>query len=251
MLRRVLIRAATVLAAGAVAVDRLAAAVAGGQVADRMQGTESLARPPAVTFGGGPFLLQALRGRYADVSVIARDVCRGPVLVARIEARLHGVRLGLLDALRGRLGAVAVDSVEATALLRYADLAAALPNRAVTISEDNGRIRLHGAVVLFGQRLAGTALGEIRVEGHRLTVVPRDFALDAGGRAVTLNPALAAALTYSVPINLPFGLRLRSVLPTPEGLIVAAYGTALVLPADAGRAARSGPVGHRRRMYVL
>ena len=190
MFRRVLIKTAAVLAAGAVAVDRLAAAVAGGRVADRIASSESLADPPTVSFGGGPFLIQALRGRYTDVSVTARDLRRGPVLIARIEARLHGVRLRLVDALRGRLGAVAIDSAQATALLRYPDLAAALPNRAITLSEENGRIRLHGAAVVFGQRIAGSALGEIVLDGHRLTIVPRDFTLDAGGRTVALNSTL-------------------------------------------------------------
>lgn len=251
MFRRVLIGAATVLAAGVVVVDRVAASVAGGRVADRLQRTESLEEPPTVTFGGFPFLFQALGGNYSDVAVTARDLRRGPVLIARIEARLHGVRLRLLDALRGRLGAVTVDSVEATALFRYPDLAAALANCQVTISEDNGGIRLHAAVMIFGQRLAGSALGDVRVDREQLTFVPRDFSLDAGGRTVRLSPALAAALTYSVPVNLPFGLRLMSVQQTPDGLLVHAFGTALVLRPDAAEDESRGPVGHRSQMYVL
>ncbi len=251
MFRRVLIKTAAVLAAGAVAVDRLAAAVAGRRVADRIASSESLADPPTVSFGGGPFLIQALRGRYTDVSVTARDLRRGPVLIARIEARLHGVRLRLVDALRGRLGAVAIDSAQATALLRYADLAAALPNRAITLSEENGRIRLHGAAVVFGQRIAGSALGEIVLDGHRLTIVPRDFTLDAGGRTVALNPTLAAALTYAVPVNLPLGLRLRSVQPRPEGVLVQAFGDALVLPAGLGSARVPGRFAATGGKYVL
>ncbi|MEP6463669.1 MAG: DUF2993 domain-containing protein [Frankiaceae bacterium] len=229
MFRRVLVGVAVVLSAGAVAVDRVAASVAGKQVAKRLQTAESLPSTLKVTLGGFPFLTQALRGRYHDVSVTATDVRRGSVLVARIDARLHGVRLGLREALGGSIDAVPVDSVDATALFRYADLSAAVPNGRLTITEDHGRIRLHGATVVFGQRISGSGLGEVSVEANRLTIVPVDFTLDTGGRTMVLNPALAAALTYSVPINLPFGLTLRSVQPRSEGLAVQAVGNAIVL----------------------
>lgn len=229
MFRRLLIGAAVVLSAGAIAVDRVAASVAAGEVAKRVQSTEKLASPPKVSFGGFPFLTQALRGRYREVSVVATQVRRGPVVVDRIDAQLHDVQLGLMDALRGAVDAVPVESVEATALFRYSDLSAAIPNSRLTLSEDNGRVRLHGAVVLFGVSVSGFAVGEIQVQNDRLTIVPRDFTLDAGGRTMALNPALAAALTYSVPINLPFGLRLRSVSPQPEGLLVQTSGSSIVL----------------------
>lgn len=203
--------------------------MAGGQVGKRLQSAESLAVPLTVTIGGFPFLTQALRGRYSDVAVTATDVRRGQVTAARIDARLHGVRLGLMDALRGTVEEIPVDSVDATALFRYADLAAAVPSSRITLSESNGRIRLHGAVELFGQRFAGFGHGEVRLDGNRLSIVPRDFTLDPGGRTIAVNPALAAALTYTTPINLPFGLQLRSVSPKPEGLEVQANGSSIVL----------------------
>jgi LmeA-like phospholipid-binding len=227
--RRLLLGVAVALTAGAVAVDRIAASVAAGQVADRLQSSESLASRPKVTFNGFPFLTQAIRGRYRDVSVSATDVRRGPVVISRLDAHLHGVRLRLVDALRGTVGTEPVDAVEATALLRYADLSAALPNRRLTLADDNGRIRLRGAVTVFGKSLSGSALGQVRVESDRLTILPRHITLDAGGATLALNPALAAALTYSVPINLPFGLKLRSVQPQPDGLLVHTSGDRIVL----------------------
>ena len=229
MFRRVLVGVATILAAGAVVVDRVAASVAGNHVADRLQRSASLPHPPTVSFGGFPFLTQALRGRYSDVSVTAADVHRGPVRVTRVDARLHGVRLPLAGVLRGTIDEVPVDSAEATGLFRYADLSAAVPNSRLTISEENGHLRLHGTTAVFGVSLSGSAFGEVRVDGDRLTIAPQNFTLDAGGRTMALNPALAAAFTYSVPINLPFGLQLRSVQPRPEGLLVTATGSSLVL----------------------
>lgn len=229
MFRRLLFGVAVVLSAGAVAVDRVAASMAADTVAQRLATQESLASPPTVTFGGFPFLTQAIRGRYREVSVVVTEIRRGPLLVARLDAQLRGFRLTLAQALRGTVAEVSVDAVEATALFRYADLSAALPNERLSLTEDNGRIRLHGSIVVLGQRLAGSALGDIRVERNRLTIVPRDFTLDAGGRKINLSGSVAAALTASVPVNLPFGLQLRSVQPQPDGLLVRTSGSSIVL----------------------
>lgn len=229
MIRRLLFGFVLILLVALLAGDRIAARIAAGRVADRLRTQESLSRTPKVTFGGFPFLTQALRGRYRDVHVVATDVERDGLRIASIDAHLRGVHLMFPEAMNGGVSGVPVDRVDAVALVRYADLTAALPNRNLVLSGDHGRVRMRGSVDIFGSRYSGSALGDVQVGSTRLTIVPRDITLGTGGANITLPPEVNAALTYSANVTLPFGLTLRSVTPGTSGLQLHAAGRSVVL----------------------
>lgn len=229
MFRRLLLGLLLLLLIAFVAVDRLAATTAAGKVGDRLRTEESLASTPKVTFGGFPFLPQALRGTYRDVHVVATDVRRGRLRLASVDAHLRGVHLSLSQALRGAVDGVRVDRVDGDALVRYADMTAALPNRDITLRGDKGQLRMQGSVELFGQRYSGSALGVVSVRPRELTIVPRDIRLGSGALNITVPPAVTGALTYTTPVMLPFGLQLRSVTPRSDGLLIRAAGSSVVL----------------------
>jgi len=227
--RRLLSGAVAVVPTGLAAADRVTATVVAGLVADRIRTQEALPTSPTVTIGGFPFLTQALCGTYSDVRVTVAELRRGSVALTDLTAHLHGVRVPLANVLRGSVRDVPVDDADAKALLTYADLTAALPAERLSLSEQDGRVRLHGSVMVFGQRLAGSAVGEVRVEGNRLTIIPHNITLDVGPTSLALGPAYAAALTYSTTLTLPFGLRLGEVAIQPDGLRLSASGQGLVL----------------------
>ncbi len=226
---RRLLAVLVVLAVLLVAADRIAAALAAGKVAAEIQRTVGLRSKPHVRLGGFPFLTQAFRGRYDDVQVMADDVRTQDIRVASIDAQLHGVRLPLAKALAGSVESVPARTASSTALLRYADLSAALPDRRLTLAADHGRLRLRGSVEFLSQTYAASALGTPRIQGDRVSVAPREIQIEAGPAGVATLPGTVAGLTFSQRIVLPFGLRLRSVQVRPEGLQVTARGSDVVL----------------------
>lgn len=236
-MRRLLVTLVVLLALAAGA-DRLAAWTAERRVAQRIQAAERLSRPPEVRIGGFPFLTQALAGRYDDVRVTAYGVRRpsgvagvADVRIDSVTAYLRGVRLPLRTALAGPVTTLPVSSIDATALVRYADLSAALPDRHLSFSAEGDRLRLRGQVTVLGQRYAASALGTLSLRGDQLTVVPRAVSVNAGPGALAVPPALIALLSVTVRVALPFGLRLTAVSVAADGLHLQAGGRDVVLRA--------------------
>ena len=230
-MRRLLV-ALVVLAVLLVATDRIAAAAAARAVAEHVQRSESLPQRPRVTIGGVPFFTQALQGRYRDVRLRVDGRRRGDVRVARMDARLAGVRLSIGAALRDRPAAVPVDHADASALLRYADLSAALPERQLALGEQNGRLRLRGTFTLAGQRYAATAVGSVRLSDDEVTVTPTGLRFDGAAAApLAATPVALARFTFTVRIELPLGLRLSALAVRPDGLVVSAAGSHVTLEA--------------------
>lgn len=222
MLRRLLVLA--VLALVLFAVDRGSAALAGRLVGQRIQRAEGLSTAPAVHFGGFPFLTQVAAGRYTDLQVTATDIRRGDLRIARLTAHLRDVRVPAGDLISGRLSAVPVGSVDAQALVRYADLSAALTGRQVSFRDAAGRLRLSTVVRLFGTAYRLVATGAVAASGARLAITPNDLQASAGGMTVQLAPQFGRALAVAVQVPLPFGLQLSGARVTTGGLVLDAAG---------------------------
>lgn len=236
-MRRLLV-ALVVLAGLLVVADRVALIVAERRVASRIRTTERLASTPTVEIHGFPFLTQALDGRFTDLEVRARGLRPDTeilgadnVRVDRATARLRGAHLRLTDALRGDVTRLPVDVVDADAVLTYADLSAALPERHLSFSTADGRLRLRGEVTVLGEQYAASGLGSLEASGDRLTVTPQGVEVDAGPVGLAVTPGIVQALSFTVHVQLPFGLRLADVRVAEDGLHLSASGRDVVLRA--------------------
>ena len=224
--------AAVVLLALLVAADRIAAAVAGNEVAQRVATSEDLSERPDVTFGGFPFLTQALAGSFRDVRVVADGVVRGELSFRRIAARLQGVEVSVRDALNGDVSAVPIRRGRAEVQLAYADLNRYLAKRRITVRADGTELLLEGFVTVAGQPLPAAAKAEVTVRPDRIAVVARDVRARGGAQA-PLPAAAGAALSFDIPTaKLPFGVKVESVAVAPDALLIAASATGLVVPAS-------------------
>lgn len=229
-----------VVLAGLLAVaDRVAASVASRAVADQVVASSSLASAD-VSIGGFPFLTQAVSGRYDSVSVVARGVAAGEVTVDRLDATLTGLEVPLSEALSGSVSEVPVESVRATALVAYAELARRSGDRQLTVAPAGDRLKVTGSVSVLGQTVTASALSSVRVERGAIVITGESFT--TGGKAApeAISRVLGQRLDLRIPVTgLPYGLQVSGVSVDPAGVAVTAEAGATVLvpgrtPAAAG-----------------
>jgi hypothetical protein len=211
-MRRLLVLA-VVLVALLIVVDRVAAGAADHVVATRIQTQENLPSRPSVSIGGFPFLTQAFRGKYDDVTLTVHHYNRAQVRVDTISVELHGVHVSLGAVFSQHLSSIPIDSANARVLLSYHDMNAYLRPTGVTVSSDgDSSVRMSGSITVAGQRIAtsGTA---------RIEVTPNSLLLQT-----------AEGATVRLPMSgLPFGIRLQSAKATNRGIEVTATAQGLVL----------------------
>lgn len=220
-----------VLAALVVAADRVGVRVAQTEVAKQLQKSADLASRPTVTIDGVPFLTQALSGTYHRIEVGATDLRRGGVHVTSLEAELTGVRVPLADALRGDVTRIPVDSVTATALVTYADLAHESGLVGVTITPSDGEVHVTGRITVMGRTVTATATSRVELRGRSIAITARSLKV-LGQTTPALLGALAGRLDLLVPVgSLPYDLRLTGLSVTTEGVLLQARSGPTVLQA--------------------
>jgi hypothetical protein len=206
----------TVLVLAPVVVDRAAAARIESRTAEASQeGMDTPARPD-VEVHGFPVLAQAASGTLDQVDITAHDIpakdSDRPLPVTELTLALEGLTEPDDDSeARAR-------SAEATAFLSYADVSDAL-GLEVTQGYGTDRIR---ARVLTSLGFEVTATTTVSVaSGNRVAF--KDFTdFKVAGRVAL--PEVGEKLldkVFAEPIalrNIPEGLHLRSVTPTPKGL---------------------------------
>ena len=217
----------------AVVADRVAVGIAEDQVAEQMASKGGLAGTPSVDIAGFPFLTQAFAGNYEDVriSLTAHDL--GQPAGTRADVRLHGVHVPLKSVLSGSVSEVPVDRIDGTATLSYELLAAQLGGDTTLRREGDG-LRITKTVEIAGYTLPLTAAGTVTLDGDDLVVDVQK----ASGAGVDVPGVLVDRvsdlldLRYTVPA-LPFGLKLTSVTPADDGVILGLQATDTVLKATA------------------
>jgi hypothetical protein len=208
-MRRLLVLV-VVLAAALFGLDRLAAFGAERTVAHRLQVDQNLGVAPDVHIGGFPFLTQALRGDYREVSATVRDVRRDNLTITRVTARLYGVHVPLSSVIRQSVHSLPTDRADGEVELSYADVNAYLADRGLRVAPaPDGQVRITGKVSGVD---VSAAVG-VRVSGEDVVL---------GGDPVSV--------TLHLP-QLPFGARLVSARATTEGLLVSATAKNLVVRA--------------------
>lgn len=200
--------------------DRAVVRWAEGYVADQLTEEAGLSGTPDVDVRGFPFLTQALDGRYEDVRISLTADELGQPAGTDADVRLTGVHLPLSAVLSGDVREVPVERVEGTATLSYALLSAELGGDS-TIGPDGGGLRVTRTVELLGYTLPLTASGTVSLDGDELVIDVQE----ATGAGVELPGFLVDEasdlldLRYQVPA-LPFELRLTSVTPAADGVVV-------------------------------
>ncbi|CCK26502.1 hypothetical protein BN159_2123 [Streptomyces davaonensis JCM 4913] len=227
--RRRIIGAGSLVAVllGAVVADRFAAARAESRTAEAFQDGMGTAERPSVRVSGFPVLTQLAGGSLRHVDLTAHDIAADgadrPLPVTRLTVALDGLRTSG-DADQAHAG-----SVDATAFLSYEDVSAAL---GVTVSQgdDPGRVNATATLPLAGDVTVSATVSA--APGNRIAF--RDVQAVDGELLPPLKTLLDKALETPVPLhNIPEGLHLRSVTPTPTGIEARFTGTSVTFrPAD-------------------
>ena len=213
----------------AVVADRVAVGFAEKKVAEQIQTQGKLAGRPDVSISGFPFLTQAFAGKYSDVriSLTAEDLDQPAGTSA--EVSLHGVRLPLSDVIGGNVHQIPVDRVDGTATLSYELLAAQLGGDTALKREGDG-LRITKTVRVAGLSFPVSAAGTVSLDGDVL-VINVD---KASGVGMSIPSPLVRqvsgllGLHYKIPA-LPFGLKVTSVSPGNDGVVVQVAATNAVL----------------------
>ena len=215
----------------ALVADRVAVGIAEDRVAEELATQGGLRGAPDVDITGFPFLTQALAGRYDDVRISLSADQLGQPEGTRADVALRGVRVPLPSVLSGSVQQVPIDRVDGTATLSYDLLAAQLGGDTALRREGDG-LRITRTVELLGQTIPLTAAGTVGLDGNDLII---DVA-EATGAGVDVPRFLVDQvadlldLRYTVPA-LPFGLRLTSVTPADDGVVVRVEATDTVVGA--------------------
>lgn len=204
----------------AVVADRVAVTIAQDQVAAQLEHQAGLAGRPDVRITGFPFLTQAVAGRYTDVEIGLTAADLGQPAGTSAHVSLQDVRLPLSEVLSGSVDQLPVGRVVGTATLSYALLAKEIGGD-TTLRQEGDGLRITRTVEVAGQRIPATATGTVTLDG-------RDLVIDvqhASGAGVQLPDFLVGqisdrlGLRYRIPA-LPFGLRVTSVRPAADGVVV-------------------------------
>ena len=218
-----------VLLALLVAADRVTVHLAEKAVAEQARTSADLSSTPSVRVRGFPFLTQALRGKYGRIEVTATDLDRGGVRVSSLSATLHDVRIPLSEALDGSVTRIPVGSLEATAVVTYADLAHRSRLVGMTIVPEGDAVRMTARATVLGQTVQVSALSAVSLRGGRIAVTAKSIRV-LGQSSPALVNALAGVMDLLVPVGtLPYDLRLTGLEVTPEGLLLEARSGATVL----------------------
>jgi hypothetical protein len=217
---RKLVTALLVLVVLLVVGDRVAVHYVEKSVADRMREDGRLTVTPDVDIRGFPFVTQALRGRYDRVDIHVRDLERNGLTMSRLDVTVRGAKLPL-DKVRTATD-VPVDSLQASGVVTYLELAHESGLAGVTVTPDGDRVKVTGKIA--GAQV--TVTSTLTLKGDRIVVTAQSI----GAGAVSL-PA-GGVLDFSVRVpQLPYGLHLDSAKAYPDGVhLTASSGVTVLTP---------------------
>ena len=214
--------------------DRGGAVLAGRALGEQIRVHQNLAQAPEVSFGGFPFLTQAVAGTYEQVDAHFTEVHGGQGLsVQNLDVTLHGVHVPLAAAISGELQEVSVDSTTADGTITFAGLREAA-NRRLPAGAQGLTMTADGPDTVAFSGAYPTPLGTIDLAGKikieaadgtvKLTVQPESLAKVPAA----VRDDIAALLQRAVVMPaLPLGLRIEAVQVTPAGIKLTATGKQL------------------------
>jgi hypothetical protein len=218
------------LAICAVAADRVSLALTERAVAAQLQTSGGLSARPDVSIRGVPFLTQAFAGTYDDVHVSAAEVTAGGGRLSKLDVTLRGVHVPLSAALSGSVDAVPVDGLRATVLLSYADMAAQLRDRRLTIAPAGDQLRVSGSVQVLGRTVTASTISTVTLSGASVVVTAKRFEVGNAVASRAVTAALAGRFDFVIRVGqLPYGLTMSSLRVRTEGVVATADAAHTVL----------------------
>jgi hypothetical protein len=194
-----------------VAADRIAVSYAQNAIATKIQQQASLSAKPSVTIEGFPFLTQVAARDLNKVDISTSDVREGTLNISRVSATATGVHVN------SSLNQVTIDQISGSALITFADIAAALPaplNTATFTADPSAGP--NGVNVDLGHGLA-TITGQVTLTSPTQIHLHID---SIGGLAGLLGGQLVQKdYTLSIP-TLPAGLQVDKVSVTSQGVVL-------------------------------
>jgi hypothetical protein len=234
-LRKLVVVVVVVLAA-LVALDRVAVYVAEGQIAERVQDSQSLASRPDVSIKGFPFLTQVLRGRYKEVTASAHGIDREGLRLSDVTVIAEGVRVDLGDLVGGSVRTVPVDHARGSVLVSYDDLNAYLAQRVevpkVQVGHSGSNLKVTGSIQLpvLNRTISLSGNARVDISGENVTLLPTAVTALTGFLPDFAQSSAQEALTVRFAIRgLPFGVRLDSAQVTDQGIRFNAFADGLTL----------------------
>ncbi|SEK63010.1 DUF2993 domain-containing protein [Nonomuraea pusilla] len=191
-------------------IDRVAVASVERDLANRIDAVPSLSGTSAVSIEGIPFLTQAVSGRCPEVRFDLGTFSYGSVQVRNVRGAAYDVTAPLADVLRNQ-ARVQAGRVSISGTLSRATIDAFAPS-GVKIGGNGRRLTASGEVTIGANKVKFNA--ELRVE-----VTDGKIRLQAEKiQGVPLPDQVAQLISYPIPFNLPFDVKLTGVRSLPEGL---------------------------------
>ncbi|MET3804510.1 hypothetical protein ABIB25_001505 [Nakamurella sp. UYEF19] len=177
---------------------------------------------PSVDIHGFSFLVQALRGKYSNITLTSSDVTAGPISGIGVTIDLYDVNFPIGDAVKGDTSNLTAAQAHVTGVIPDSQVTAALAQSGATISEGpGGAIRVAATVDIAGTRVPVTATlvpsftaGTLRLDATNLT---------AAGVAVPNIAQLTRNLSLALPLkDLPFAVQAATLVSSGANLVLTA-----------------------------
>lgn len=208
--------------------DRVTESFAEKAIADRIDA--ELDQRPKVEIGGFSFLLQAMRGRYDDITVSGDRASQSGLGVSDFTAELKGVDIPLSDAVEGSVSRVPTELIRGSAVVGFPDLAEVAGNGIAIEADGKERVRVTGTLTLAGERVEASAVSEVSISTTKLTVRAVSFQVNGVVAPAAVQRAIRDLLDVSVNLpTLPYELKVEDVSVTDDGIRLAASARGVVL----------------------
>lgn len=203
-----------------VAADRVSLVVAESQLASRIQSSQHLSQKPDVSIDGFPFLTQVVARDFGHATVDIHGLNADGLTISDLHADLYGVHVN------GAFNGATVDTLDATAMIDYTDIAAAISKQMNVAGVQVGTVQITPAG--NGQLKASYSVLGISLSADvQVTLAgPNTLELRSGQVSSSIadlgfNPNFDTKFDLS---SLPFGITLTELAYTSTGVQISAVG---------------------------
>jgi LmeA-like phospholipid-binding len=208
-----------VLAGLLLVADRVVVHLVDGRVASQLQTELGTPTRPQVQIEHFPFLTQLLRGSLSSVHLVADGIpARDPKStgLAHVDLRLHTVRSP------DRYRTFTADRVEGTATLDYPSAQRLIGYPVAYLAP--GKVALTAKTILGSATVAG--LPAVDVDRQTLTLDRPVVAVAGVEVPASASEMILGSLLKPVPLSgIPYGLSVRGITATQDGLVASLSGT--------------------------
>ncbi|NUP38977.1 MAG: DUF2993 domain-containing protein [Streptomyces sp.] len=191
-------------------IDRVAVASVESEMANRIAAVPNLSGTSSVSIEGIPFLTQAVSGRYPEVRFNLGTFSYGGVPVKRLWGVAYDVKAPLADVLQNQTN-IQAGRVIMSGTLSRATIDKYAPS-GVKIGGDGQRLTASGEVTIGANKVKFNAEMRVEVADGRIRLQAEKI------QGVPVPDQVAQLISYPIPFNLPFDVKLTGVRSVPEGL---------------------------------